>query len=64
MAVKVIKYGKIRRVTCPSCESLLEFEVEDAHYKQTGMNEGEYVIQCPNCNEDVKIPYDILARRN
>lgn len=44
--VRVIKYGKKRRVTCPACESLLEFEAEDVESGQSGMNEWYYCIQC------------------
>ena len=61
--VRVIKYGKRRRVTWPSCESLLEFEAEDVRSGQTGINEWEYYIQCPHCKENIKVSYE-LARRN
>lgn len=57
MAVKIIKYGDKRRIICPTCGSLLEFSVEDVRSTQTGMNEYDYVIECPNCKEEVKIPY-------
>ena len=39
--VKVIEYGKKRRVTCVNCGALLEFEKGDAKKLQTGMNEYE-----------------------
>lgn len=57
MAVKIVKYGSKRIVTCPTCGCLLEFEVEDVRAKQTGMNEYDYVIRCLNCKEEVSVPY-------
>lgn len=54
MAVKVIKYGKMRRVTCGHCRSLLEYEKGDTKTKQAGMNEWERYITCPVCGEDVR----------
>lgn len=55
MAVKVIRYGSKRRVTCCHCESLLEYEKEDVKTVQMGMNEYEKEIVCPNCSERVRV---------
>lgn len=55
MAVKVIKYGSKRRVTCGCCESLLEYEKDDMETVRTGMNEYESSIICPNCHEAVRV---------
>lgn len=55
--VKVIKYGKKRRIVCPDCGSLLEFEAEDVKSGQSGMNEYYNYIECPNCNAGIKVPY-------
>ena len=52
--VKVIRYGNKRRVTCGSCDSFLEYEKEDVKTVQTGMNEWEGEIICPNCREKVR----------
>ena len=53
--VKVIKYGSKRRVTCGVCDSFLEYEKEDVKTVQTGMNEWEDEIICPNCWEKVRV---------
>ena len=53
--VKVIRYGNKRRVTCEVCGSLLEYEKEDLKTVQTGMNEYEGEIVCPNCREAVRV---------
>lgn len=55
MSVKVIEYGRRRRVRCSECGSMLEFDKNDMRYVQTGMNEGEKVIDCPVCGAQVEI---------
>lgn len=55
MAVKLIRYGSKRYVTCGFCGSLLEYEKEDVKTVQTGMNEWEGEIICPNCQEKVRV---------
>ena len=50
--IKVIKYGKKRRVLCEHCESLLEFEKEDIKTVQRGLNK---LIICPVCDMPVSI---------
>lgn len=55
MAVKIIRYGDKRRVICNICSSLLEYEKEDIKTVQTGMNEYEKEIVCPNCQETIKV---------
>lgn len=55
MAVKLIRYGSKRYITCSFCGSLLEYEKEDMKTVQTGMNEWESEIICPNCQEKVRV---------
>ena len=55
MAVKVIRYGDRRRVVCAYCGSLIEYEKGDAATVQTGMNEFQNEIECPNCREKVRV---------
>ncbi len=55
MAVRVIRYGDKRRTMCAYCSSLLEYEKEDVKTVQTGMNEWEGEIICPNCRERVRV---------
>lgn len=54
MAVKVIRYGK-RRMVCTYCGSLLEYEKSDVASVKTGINEYESEIECPNCQEKIRI---------
>ena len=53
--VKIIKYIMTRRVTCKNCGALLEFELGDLKTVQTGMNEYEQQIECPDCHEVVTV---------
>lgn len=53
--VKVIRYGDKCRVICDYCGSFLEYEKEDVKTVQTGMNEWEGEIICPNCREKVRV---------
>lgn len=51
----MIRYGNKRRVMCVHCGSLLEYEKGDAVTVQTGINEFESEIECPNCREKVRV---------
>lgn len=53
--IKIIKYGKVRKVDCPHCESVLEYEESDIIAEQIGLNEYEYYIQCPVCRETIAV---------
>lgn len=55
VAVKVIRYGHKKYVTCGFCDSFIEYEKEDVKTVQTGMNEYEGIIICPNCREKVRV---------
>lgn len=55
IAVKVIQLGDRRRVRCTYCGSLLEYEKGDVRNVQTGMNEYENEIECPNCQEKIRV---------
>ena len=50
--ITVIKNGKAKRVCCPCCESLLEYEVNDL---VMGGSVGEfyYYLPCPVCDEEI-----------
>lgn len=53
--IKVIKYGKKRRITCSQCGALLEFERDDLKSVRVSINEYEQTIECPACNATVSI---------
>lgn len=55
--IKVIKYGKKRRVTCGNCNALLEFEQDDINTVNMGMNEFKQYIRCPSCGAFVTVKY-------
>ena len=55
IAVKVIQFGDRRRVRCTYCGSLLEYERDYVKSVQTGMNEYENEIECPNCQEKIRV---------
>lgn len=59
-AVKVVRYGSKRYVTCGSCGSFLEYEKEDARTVQTGMNEYEKEVVCLNCHETVRVKGQVI----
>lgn len=57
MAIKILKKGIKKKLCgkaiCPNCTCEFIFEKEDTHYIQTGYNEGETIIDCPNCEERI-----------
>lgn len=57
--IKVISYGRKRRVGCRECGCTLEFEKEDVKTVQTGMNETERVIICPVCDSEIKVDWQM-----
>ena len=62
--IKVIKYGQKRRTTCGNCGALLEFEKGDMKNVQTGLNESEWRIECPACNETVTVKLKVSGGKN
>lgn len=49
--IKVIKHGEMRQCTCYNCRCIFTFEKEDVKHEQTGPNEMEHVVECPDCKE-------------
>jgi len=50
--ITVIKNGRAKRVCCPHCESLLEYEINDL---MMGGSVGEfyYYLPCPVCGKEI-----------
>lgn len=50
--ITVIKNGKAKRVCCPHCESILEYEADDL---MMGGLVGKfyYYLPCPVCDEEI-----------
>jgi hypothetical protein len=50
--ITVIKNGKAKRVCCPYCESLLEYEVNDLMMGGV-VGKFYYYLPCPVCGEEI-----------
>lgn len=50
--ITVIKNGKAKRVYCPHCESLLEYEIDDLMMGGT-VGKFYYYLPCPVCGEEI-----------
>lgn len=50
--ITVIKNGKAKRVYCPHCESLLEYEIDDLSLGSTAENFYCYLL-CPICEKEI-----------
>lgn len=50
--ITVIKNGKAKRVCCPYCESLLEYEVNDLMMGGV-IGKFYYYLPCPVCNNEI-----------
>lgn len=53
--IKVIRHGKINKRTCSNCGCEFTFEKSDTDYVQTGPNEYERYINCPDCEERIRV---------
>lgn len=65
--IKVIKNGRVKQVTCPNCNSILEYIDADTVRKYCPREVGAYgiyytysgwkkAITCPVCRKDVIVP--------
>ena len=53
--IKVIKHGKFKKTMCPNCCCVFTYSKEDTVYTQTGTNEYESYVKCPDCEERIKV---------
>lgn len=53
--IKIIAHGRIKRVQCPNCRCIFTCEKEDTEYTQTGFCEYERYVECPDCEERIKV---------
>jgi hypothetical protein len=59
--ITVIKNGKAKRVCCPYCESLLEYEVDDLMMGGV-IGKFYYYLPCPVCDKEIVGEYfNVLA---
>lgn len=57
MAIRVIRHGAKRTVECPNCTCLFEYEKEDIKSNQTGINEYERIVVCPDCMKEIRVGF-------
>lgn len=73
--IKILKYGPLRRVTCPWCGSLLSYDeredvetetFRDYHIESsTSYEHCEKYILCPSCDERITLnPVEIEEDKN
>lgn len=55
--IKVIKHGNKRATECSECGCVFEYEKEDVKTSQTGYNDYEYYLYCPDCRKLLLVPY-------
>ena len=53
--IKVIEHGRSRQSICYNCGCIFTFEKEDAKLDQTGINDYEYFVKCPDCKKRNKV---------
>ena len=57
--IKVLRKGKIKKIACSECESILSYEVENINKRAFLNIFGEYEIReyiiCPECKENIYI---------
>lgn len=53
--IKIIQYGQKHRVTCPECESILEYDRSDIKSIYVKHNDYDHYIICPVCLERIYV---------
>ena len=55
--ITVIKHGKRKFMKCISCDCEFTYEKEDVVTTHVGINEWEYSVKCPDCDEKISVSY-------
>lgn len=50
--IQVIRYGNKKRIVFPDCSCVFTYQKEDVRHKQTGVNEFEGFVRCPDCGKE------------
>lgn len=50
--LQVIQHGNKKRIVCPDCSCIFTYQKEDVRHKQTGVNEFECFVRCPDCDKE------------
>ena len=54
MAIKILKHGTKKVVTCNNCGCVFEYEKEDTTTIQLKYNEYKQYINCPDCRWEIE----------
>ena len=54
MAIKILKHGTKKVVTCNNCGCVFEYEKEDTTTIQLKYNEYKQYIKCPDCRCEIE----------
>ena len=55
--ITVIKHGKRKFMKCITCGCEFTYEKEDIISNQTGINEWEHYVKCPDCGKKILVSY-------
>ena len=49
--INIIWHGNKKRIVCLACGCIFTYQKEDVVHKQTGVNEVDSFVICPDCGE-------------
>lgn len=52
--MRIIKVGS-KQMTCGKCETIFEYLISDTHEVQLHINEYARCVNCPVCNNEIRI---------
>lgn len=55
--ITVIKHGKRKFMYCNICNCEFTYEKEDITSMQSGINEWEYYVKCPDCGNKLMVSF-------
>lgn len=55
--ITVIKHGKRKFMYCKECGCEFTYEKEDIMSIQSGINEWEYSVKCPDCGNKLMVSF-------
>ena len=54
MAIKILRHGTKKVITCQNCGCFFEFEKEDTKTMQLKYNEYKQYVNCPDCQTEIE----------
>lgn len=55
--IKILRHGNKKRIVCGVCGCIFLCEKSDLSCRQTGPNEDETFVICPDCGEECDVKY-------